>query len=453
MNVKSHQSSPQPAPLSTWEARRAHELLCREEIQVRQLARLNALLQGPLQQSPFYASRLTAAQRPLRELSELSSVPFTRKSEFQQPGRFPDLAVAAAANHTFPLEQYKRFHQTSGTAGRPLVVMDTAEDWGGWVDAWQYVLDAAEVTPADRVFLAFSFGPFIGFWSAFDAATARGCLAIPGGGLTSDARVRLILDTRATVLCCTPSYALHLAEVAAAKSIDLTASSVRVLIVAGEPGGSLPATRAKIEAAWGAWVLDHAGASEVGAWGYGDHHGAGLWINERDFIPEFIAPGGEQPAAPGELAELVLTNLHRPGLPVLRYRTGDLVRASDPLVQAREGNNFAWLPGGILGRVDDMLIVRGVNVYPTAIEQLIREFPHVVEFRITATRAAEMDELEIEIETQADAPVDPHVAIADHVRLRLGLRVEVRHVPAGSLPRFDFKGRRFVDRRNEPPAT
>lgn len=441
-------SSPIPppcSPLSSLEERQAWTQLSREEIRARQLERLNILLTDVLPHNPFYAARVEAVAKsggsPLADVSELARLPFTLKSELQEPARFESLDVVAAANHTYALEHYKRFHQTSGTTGRPLVVMDTASDWQGWIDSWQYVLDAAEVTSQDRVFLAFSFGPFIGFWSAFDAATARGCLAIPGGGLTSEARLQMILDTKSSVLCCTPSYALHLAEVAQAKQIDLTESHVRVIVVAGEPGGSLPATRAKIEAAWGAWVLDHAGASEVGAWGYGTRNGDGLVINERDFLPEYTTPGSDAPAASGEVAELVLTNLHRPGLPILRYRTGDLVRAVD-----ENQPGFAFLQGGVLGRVDDMLIVRGVNIYPTAIEQILREFPEIIEFRITAFRAAEMDELEIEIETSQSAE---HIgnAAAEKLRLRLGLRVVVKHVPPKSLPRYELKGRRFVDKR------
>ncbi len=445
MNSASTPPTRQPQ-LSSVEDRRAHAALSRDELHARQLARLNHLLVDVFPHNPFYAERVSRVMQsrglqPLSQVDELAEFPFTLKSELQQPGRFEELGVVSAANHTYALQQYSRFHQTSGTTGRPLVVMDTAADWRQWIDSWQYVLDAAELTPADRVFLAFSFGPFIGFWSAFDAATARGCLAIPGGALSSEARLRMILDTRSTVLCCTPSYALHLAEVASAQQLNLAASNVRVIIVAGEPGGSLPATREKIESAWGAWVLDHAGASEVGAWGYGTKDGSGLYINERDFIAEYISPGSGTPVAPDETAELVLTNLHRPGLPVLRYRTGDLVRAPQ-----LTDSGFAFLQGGVLGRVDDMLIVRGVNIYPTAIEQILREFAEIVEFRITAFRKAEMDELEIEIETtnRDDQIVG---AAAEELRLRLGLRVSVNLVPPDTLPRFELKGRRFVDKR------
>ncbi|MDA7980242.1 MAG: phenylacetate--CoA ligase family protein [Pirellulales bacterium] len=430
-------------PFSTLAERKFLAGQSREEIRANQFQQLNRLITDVLPKNPFYAPRVAELRLPLSDMEDLSQIPLTLKSELQQPGRFPELEVVAAANHTYPLEHYTRFHQTSGTKGRPLAVMDTAEDWPKWIDTWQYVFDAAEVATEDRVFLAFSFGPFIGFWSAFDAATARGCLVIPGGGLTSEARLQTIINTRSTVLCCTPSYALHLAEVAKEKRIDLPACNIRVLVVAGEPGGSLPATRTKIESTWGAWVLDHAGASEVGAWGYGDREGSGMYINERDFLPEFLVPESEGVASPGDVAELVLSNLRRPGLPLLRYRTGDLVRVPEPAT-----TGFAFLKGSVLGRVDDMLIIRGVNIYPTSIEQILREFPEVIEFRITAFRQAEMDELAIEIETDEQSKqIDAQAA--EQLRLRLGLRVAVETVPAGTLPRFELKGRRFVDQRSE----
>ena len=168
-------------------------------------------------------------------------------------------------------------------------MLDTPDDWQWWIDGWQFVLDAAEMTPSDRALLAFSFGPFIGFWSAFDAIVARGALAIPGGGMGSLARIELLRTTKATALFCTPTYALRLAEVAAENKIDLRHLSVEKIVVAGEPGGSVPAMRARIEAAWGAAVVDHAGATEVGPWGFADAEGRGLHVNESEFIAEFLS--------------------------------------------------------------------------------------------------------------------------------------------------------------------
>ncbi len=422
--------------LSTPELRQQMRTLDRRALDAYQLTRLNRLLQRLQAENAFYAEKLRGVNLPLANLAELRQLPFTTKDELLPDA---DSTSPTARNLTFPLERYVRYHQTSGSRGRALAVLDTADDWAHWIDTWQYVLDAAEVTPADRVFMAFSFGPFIGFWSAFDAVAARGCLVIPGGGLSSAARLEMIVNMQATVVLCTPSYALRLAEVAAESHCNLAGSSVRVLIVAGEPGGSVASTRARIEQAWGATVIDHSGATEVGPWGCGDAHGAGLTVIETAFLPEFIDRETGAPAEDGALAELVLTPLFREGSPVVRYRTGDLVRPRTP------ERGFVHLEGGVLGRVDDMMIVRGVNVFPSAIEHILRGFPEVAEFRLTVRKAGTMDALEIEVEDSTDQPE----RIADALRAQLGLTVHVQNVASGSLPRFEAKAARFVDLRTE----
>ncbi|MCA9223101.1 MAG: phenylacetate--CoA ligase family protein, partial [Planctomycetales bacterium] len=309
---------------NTYERRRQLESLDSNELTRLQLEKLNALLAAILPHNAFYTSKLSGVGLPLRSLADLDRLPFTFKDELIHTGSDGDFAQ----NLTFPVEQYSRFHRTSGTRGHALVVLDTDQDWRWWVDTWQFVLDAAELTPRDRIFMAFSFGPFIGFWSAFDAAVARGCLVIPGGGLSTLARLDTIRNNAVTAICCTPTYALHMVEVAAENDIKLASFDVQRIIVAGEPGGSLPAIRERIESAWNAKVIDHGGASEVGPWGYADQQQRGLHIVESEFIAEFLSVESGSPAGEGELAELVLTTLGRTGCPVIRYRTGDLVRPS-----------------------------------------------------------------------------------------------------------------------------
>jgi phenylacetate-CoA ligase len=372
----------------------------------------------------------------MRSLDALGDWPYTTKEELIAADRGNELAT----NVTYPPERYARLHQTSGTRGRPLVVLDTTEDWEWWLEGWQYVLDVAEVCPADRVLMAFSFGPFVGFWSAYDAIARRGALVIPTGGMTSAARLQLARTAGATVICCTPSYALHLIEVAERNQTDTAMLGVRVIIVAGEPGGSMQSVRARIEAGWQASVVDHAGATEVGPWGYGDAAGLGLFVNEAQFIAEFLSLDTGRAAADGELSELVLTTLGRAGSPVIRYRTGDLVRPGGRI----EGKNrFVFLEGGVLDRADDMLVIRGVNIFPSSIDQILRSFPEIVEYRASFDRAAAMDQISIEIEDRLERPQ----RVADELQLRLGLKVNVVTVPLGSLPRFEGKSRRFVDRR------
>ncbi len=432
---------------TTFQDRRRLEALERPALVRHQLDRLNALLKAVLPQNRFYAEKLatlsneqlSAADGPLRSLDELSRLPFTFKEELLASHHPEDLA----ANLTFPPDRYTRLHQTSGTRGRPLVVLDTADDWLWWIDAWQFVFDAAGLESADRVFMAFSFGPFVGFWSAFEAACARGCLVIPGGGLSTLARLEMLRNSKSTVMLCTPSYALHMADVAAENQIDVGRLEIRQLILAGEPGGSVQVIRNRIETTWQARVLDHAGATEVGPWGYGDPSGRGVHVNEHDFIAEFLSVETGAAAAEGELSELVLTNVGRTGCPVIRYRTGDLVR---PIWPDSGPNRFVLLDGGVLSRADDMMVIRGVNVFPSSVDQIVRSFPEVIEYRLIARRITEMDQLVVEIEDRLNNPD----RVALELQLRLGLKVDVQAVPVGSLPRVEGKGKRFVDERCNP---
>lgn len=420
----------------SFDQRRQIERLDRAALEKLQLEKLNRLLADVRAQNAFYQFKLADCPGQLESIEQLAELPFTSKGDLQPTSADETFA----ANRTYSLEHYVRCHQTSGTRGRPLVVVDTADDWQWFVDCWQYVLDSAEITPCDRVLLAFSFGPFIGFWSAFDALVARGALAIPGGGLGSLARIELIRRTSATTILCTPTYALRLAEVAAEHQINLTQLTVEKIIVAGEPGGSLPSVRERIESAWGARVVDHGGATEIGPWGFADAAGRGLHVNEAEFIAEFSSVATGEPAAEGELSHLILTTLGRGGAPVIRYRTSDLVR---PVWTNTGGNRFVLLEGGILGRADDMMIIRGMNIYPSSIEQILHSFPEVVEYRMTARKRGELDELVVEVEDHLQQPQ----RISEELRLRLGLKIDVRHVPSMSLPRFEGKGQRFVDER------
>ena len=441
------------------------------ELRCYQLNRLNELLTQIIPANQFYKDKFLAGGTPtttpkLASLSELSRLPFTVKQDLIDESD----SAGFAKNLTFEPDAYTRFHRTSGTSGRPMVVLDTQNDWNWWMEAWQYVLDSADVTSQDRVLMAFSFGPFIGFWSAFDAVAERGAMVIPTGAMTSLARLELIQSTSPTVIFCTPSYAVHLAQVADEHGICLAenARSVRRIVVAGEPGGSIPATKAKIEIAWDALVIDHCGASEVGPWGFtcptsqvAQGHVSvehGIFVNEAEFIAEFIPIGNQSSdssaatdrpvqaiLSPADAAgqgtfELVLTCLGRIGSPIIRYRTGDVVR---PVWDHEYDCRFVKLAGGVLARADDMMIIRGVNVFPSSIEQILREFPEVVEYRTTAFKQGAMDQLKIEIEATTE-DIDP-IRLA--LQNKLGFRVDVDLVASQSLPRFEAKGKRFVDNR------
>ncbi len=267
--------------------------LTRSQLRELQRTRLNALLQE-VRKRPFYQARLQDVSLPLKTIDDLVRIPLLRKSDLVQ-----DATCAPGLAFDLPKTCYTRLHQTSGTKGFPMAVLDTPEDWKWWLRCWDYVLDAAEVTEADVAMMAFSFGPFIGFWTANDALVQRGAMVIPGGGVSSENRIRMIQDYGCTIVCCTPTYALHLAAVAENVGISLVDSSVTRVIVAGEPGGSVASIRQRIEQAWGARVVDHTGASEVGAWGFGSADGRGIHVIETEFIAELLRFDDQHPDGNG----------------------------------------------------------------------------------------------------------------------------------------------------------
>ncbi len=371
----------------------------------------------------------------LRDWLDFRRLPLTEKSELvADQAAHPPFGT----NLTYPVERYVRVHQTSGTSGAPLRWLDTQASWEWWTRCWGFVLRGAKVGPVDRVFFPFSFGLFIGFWAGFEGARALGALAIPGGGQDSPTRLAWMEALGATVLVCTPSYALHLVEVARERGVDLSKLSVRTTVHAGEPGAGIPAVRARIESGWNARTFDHGGMTEMGAYGYECSEQAGLHVNESEFILEVVDPVTTAPATDGEL---VLTNLGRVGSPVVRYRTGDHVRLGEGDCPC--GRTFRRLPGGILGRLDDMLIVRGVNVFPAAIEGVVRRFSAIEEFQIEVFRAGELDEVRVLVELDDASGV---TRVREALRASLGIRLEVAAVPVRSLPRFDLKARRVVRR-------
>lgn len=399
------------------------------------VAALQRLMEAVLSGNAFYREKFRdIADAPLASWEEfIRRFPFTTKAEWvADQAAYPPYG----RNLSFSLERYTRLHQTSGTTGAPLRWLDTAESWSVVVGDWVEVLRHAGVTASDRIFFAFSFGPFLGFWGAFEAAQQMGCLGIAGGGMSTSLRARVIFENRCTVLCCTPTYALHLAQQAAVEGWDLSNSSVRLVVVAGEPGGSMPAVRNRLSQAWnGARIFDHHGMTEVGPVTYEDPTQPGnLVVLEQSHFVEVIDPVQHIPVGPDGTGELVLTTLRRLASPAIRYRTGDLVRAP-----RRQASGALVLEGGILGRVDDMVVVRGVNVYPTAIEQLVRSLPELSEYRVTVDASQPMVELRLEVEGTPTATAE----LERRLRAQLGLRIPVEAVPPGTLPRFEMKAKRW----------
>lgn len=417
----------------------------RAEIASAQLKKLRALLRAILPANRFYAEKFSRLEIDVARLEEFSKkIPFTTKAELvaDQTAHAP-----FGTNLTYPLASYTRFHQTSGTTGTPLRWLDTPESWNWMVESWTEVFRAAGVNANDKIYFAFSFGPFLGFWLAFDAGQKIGALCIPGGSLSSQARVKAILENEATVLCCTPTYALHLGEVAKKEKVELANLRLKTIIVAGEPGGSIPAIRQRLQHFWrGAKVFDHHGMTEVGPVTFECPAQPGiLHVIESAYFPEIVNPQTGEGIARGAIGELILTTLGRIGSPLLRYRTGDLVQAVESEDCACGRKNLA-LRGGILGRADDMLIVRGVNIHPSAVETILREFDEVAEFQGVVQNQSSLAQLSVRVEPKEDCGDIALLVQRVEKRLQLvfGLRVKVEPVEIGSLPRYEMKSKRWI---------
>lgn len=397
-------------------------------------AKLQSLLRLILASDNFNSRKLKAAGI-LHPVSSLHKLPFTTKAELLADRlAFPPFGSAL----TEPLVNYTRFCQTSGTSsGQPMAWVDTPQSWQAMLECWRMVFREAGLRKGeDRIFTAFAFGPFLGFWTAFEAA-ATDYLAVPGGGLSSQARLQTMARYGATTLCCTPTYAVRLGEMigTAEAGVSLADLRIRKLIVAGEPGGNVPGVRQRLENLWNARVFDHHGMTEVGPVSFESEQLPGyLQIIEEAYAAEVIG-ADDQEVAEGQYGELVLTTLNRTACPLLRYRTGDWVKK-------RRINGRLSLEGGVLGRVDEMVVVRGVNLYPSAVESVVRQFAEVAEFQVVQHKVDAMDEIEVRVELHPGTPDSLQRRIEDRLRDTFAMRVSVRL--ATGLPRFEFKAKRWV---------
>ena len=431
------------------------EALGREELNVLQLRKLQDLVAWTLENARWQGARLRAAgivADSIKTLDDLRRIPFLTRADWMESQiAAPPFGELLAA----PEEKAIRYHTTSGTSGsRPLAVLDGPKDWEWITEMWCYALWAGNVRPQDTIFFAFSYGTFVGFWGAHYAGEKVGCRVLPGGNMTTEGRVNMIVETGATVVCSTPTYALRMAQEAHAMGIDLPNSAVHTLILSGEPAGSIPATKQLIESQWGAKALDTAGMTEVGTIVMFEcaHQPGGPHIIEDNYIEEVIDPESDEPVAYGELGERVVTSFGRGFIPVLRYRTRDTVVKVEAS-RCRCGRGFDIYDGGIRGRVDDMKVVRGTNVYPRAIEEIVRRrVDGLEEFQIRLFTAQGIrDEIEVLIEVEQSRVGTINGLLAELARelaeAHEGLRIGVRLAEPNSLPRFELKAKRLLDER------
>ncbi|MGA9856290.1 MAG: phenylacetate--CoA ligase family protein [Solirubrobacteraceae bacterium] len=431
------------------------ETLGRDALESLQLAKLRSQIAWAKQRSPWYRRTLADVDpTAIASVAELRELPMlTREqwmdSQFAHPpyGELPTIGGDGAI----------RVHTTSGTTGKgPLRALDSRKDWAWIAEMWSYGIWGCGVRPTDTAYIAFGYGSFIGFWGLHYAMEKIGVLNVPGGAQPTESRVRQIIDFGATVVASTPTYALRLAQEAQTLGIDLRGSAVQRVILSGEPAGSIPQTKALIEEQWGAKAFDTAGMTEIGTIMVFEceHQPGGTHIIEDHVLEEVIDPDTLEPVAYGESGERVVTSFGRGSTPLIRYRTGDLV-CKVPASTCACGRGFDIYEGGILGRVDDMKIIRGTNVYPRAIEAIVREYEVVDEFQTVITREGVRDEITLRVELKADADDERWDGLAETLHTRLaqaheGLNFRIERAGTGELPRFELKAKRTIDKRDAP---
>ena len=432
-----------------------NETLPREELQALQLLKLRRLCEWAYATTPFHQRKFDAAgfkAEQLKTLDDIRRIPIMTREEWMESimekPMFGDLLATDVTNAV-------RYHLTSGTSGRtPIRVLDSMKDWDWISEMWCYGLWGFGVRPEDTVYFAFGYGSFIGFWGAHYCCEKIGALVIPGGAQTTEGRVKQIVEMGATTLCSTPTYALTLWQKAREMGIDLAKDSkVNKLICSGEPAGSIPAVKRQLEETWGAKCGDTAGMTEVGTIMIFEcsHQPGGTHIIEDHFIEEALRPDSDEPVGYGELGERVVTSFGRGFIPAIRYRSKDMVMKV-PASTCTCGRTWDIYDGGIRGRWDDMKLIRGTNVYPRAVEAIIREYVAVDEFQIYIWRKEELlDEITIKLEMtpgyEAHWPDLQQKLAKDLAEAHEGLRFNIERVNYGTLPRFELKAKRLVDAR------
>lgn len=427
-----------------------------ERLRVLQLKKFQGLIRWAYDHSPFYQNLYREAgliPEDIRTFEDIHKVPITDKGmlrEIQQREPFPYGDILCV-----PLEDVTEFHQTSGTTGQPVYQADTWQDWELWTEAWSYILYAQGYRSTDRVFIPFGYNIFVAFWAGHHAAEKIGCEVVPGGGLNTEARILKMRELRATAMMATPTYVLGMAETARNKlgldpANDL---SIEKITCAGEPGASIPSTKRRMEAAWGAKAYDHAGATEIGAWGYEcTAQPGGLHVNEALFLAENLALDTEKPITePGRRGRLVITNLDRMAQPCIRFDSKDIIEWESQLCDC--GRTFRIVKGGVMGRADDITKVKGVLLAPAAIEEVVRGFPQLGdEYEVIVDRKGEMDEITLKVELipeAREARESIRRALVDELRIKTNLGYKLEFHDLGMLPRYEVKARRFKDFREK----
>ncbi len=388
----------------------------------------------------------------IRTFDDIKRVPKVEKSMMRPIQRKDPFPYGDAL--CVPLEEVVIFRQTSGTTGQPVYQPDTWADWEWWSESWAHILYSQGYRRTDRVFLPFGYNIFVAFWAAHYAAEKLGCEVVPGGVLDTEARILKMQELRVNAFMATPTYVLGIADTARNKmNIDPRSLGIKKITCAGEPGASIPATKKRMEEAWDAKVYDHAGATEIGAWGYEcDEQPGGLHVNEGLFLVEIEdVDTGEIITAPGKRGKMIITALDRIAQPCVRFDSKDLIEWADYTCAC--GRTYRIAKGGVVGRADDITKVKGVLLAPSAIEEVVRSFKELSdEFEVIVTKKGDIDDIALKIEIKPEHEGEKEGILArlkDQLRVNTNLGYKIEVHPFGTLPRYDVKAKRFKDLRDK----
>ena len=431
------------------------ETLPHERLRQLQLKKFKRIVEWAYNNSPFYKKLYQDKgfePGDLNKFEDIQKIPKTDKGmlrEVQQRPPFPYGDILSV-----PIKDVTTFRQTSGTTGTPVYQADTWQDWEWWSECWSYILYAQGYRDTDRVFIPFGYNIFVAFWAGHYAAEKIGCEVVPGGVLNTEARVLKMQELKCTAFMATPTYVLAMADTARKMGIDPVKDlSIRRITCAGEPGASIPATKKRIEEAWGCKVYDHIGATEIGAWSYEcTSQSGGLHVNDAFFLVEIEdVETGKIIDEPGKNGKMLITAFDRIGKPCIRFDSKDVIRWADHTCEC--GRTFRMIDGGVVGRADDITKVKGVLLAPTAIEEVVRSFSELGdEYEVVVSKVGDVDDILLKVEMSSWHEEKKDIILArlqDQLRLRtnLGYRIEVR--PQGSLPRYQVKSHRFKDLRKK----
>lgn len=433
----------------------AVETMPRQELEQLQFKRFRNIFSYAYRSSPAYRRLCVGsgiAPEDLRAFEDIRRVPLTGKQFITE-----SLGDGGVYGNTLtlPPEKVVFYHQTSGTTSKPVPQPDSRFDWYYHGECWAGALWAWGVRPSDRVMIAFNYNLFIGFWQCHYGCEKIGAEIIPGGGLSTEVKLQKLYELGVTVLASTPSYAFRMAEAAEKLGLELKDSPVKKIIVSGEPGGLVDGVKDKLQAIWGADVYDTIGATEVGSWGFEcDAKSGGMHINEAFFLPEIIGLEDDEPITEhGKYGRLVLTNFFRSARPCIRFNTNDIACWADSPCPC--GRSYRTIAGGIQGRADHILKVRGTFVNPVVVEDIINKHQKCSqEYQIIIHE--DNNHITVHAEAANGTGRGEFNSIARELSEQIHsagfVRMDVVVMPYGSMPRSEAKSKRIVDLRKEKKA-